>query len=212
VRLDRGRAFLTFALAVLAFHHLPTIDLLNLGILIDMFTPLAVVGAAAALVLADRPPPLALVVAFVAALAYVDGHGIHLAANAINGADPTGEAGDRAEFWDERFGHTEWHLGWFGLLLAACLAERAGRAQPLDRTLSAVAVGALGFTLFTSTVEGQTWPLMLAAAALFAGWAAVARRPLLTRCAAAFALAAALVAVWALWQGGVPEFTEVWDV
>jgi hypothetical protein len=210
VRLDRGPAFLAFALALLAFHHLPTIDLVNLGIVIDGFTPIVVIGTATALLLAQRPAPSALVVAFVSALAYVHGHGIHMAANAINGADPTGEAGDRTEFWDERFGHIEWHLGWFGLLLAVCLAESAGRRQRFDPALSAVAVAALGFTLFTSTVEGQTWPLMLVAGALFAGWAVVARRPLLTRSAASFAFAAGLVAVWAIWQGGVPEFTDVW--
>jgi hypothetical protein len=210
MRLDRQRAFLAFALAVLAFHHLPTIDLLNLGIVIDTWTPLAVVGASAALLLAEPPSRLSLVVAFVAAVAYVDGHGVHLAANAINGADPTGEAGDRAEFWDERFGHIEWHLGWFGLLLAVCLAESGGRRQRFHPALSVVAVAALGFTLFTNAVEGQTWPLMLAAGALFVGWAAAARRPLLIRTAASFALAAALVAVWAIWQGGVPEFTDVW--
>jgi hypothetical protein len=208
--LDRGRAFLAFALAVLAFHHLPTIDVLKAGIVIDFFTPLAVVGTAAAVLLAVRTPPPPLVVGFVAALAYVDGHGIHLSANAINGADPSGEAGDRAEFWDERFGHIEWHLGWFGLILACCLAERAAPGRPPGRIASALAVGALGFTLFTSTVEGQSWPLMLAAGALFVAWALAERRPLLTRCAAAFALAALLVAVWALWQGGVPEFTDVW--
>jgi hypothetical protein len=212
LRLDRQRAFLGFALTVLAFHHLPTIDLLNLGIGIDLLTPLAVVGTAAAVLLADRTPPLPLVVGFVAALLYVDGHGIHLSANAINGADPMGEAGDRAEFWDERFGHIQWHLGWFGLVFAFCLAERALPRPAPARTTTAVAVSALGFTLFTSTVEGQTWPLMLAAGSALVAWAAVARRPLLTRCAAAFALAALLVAVWAIWQGGVPEFTEVWDV
>lgn len=211
MKLDRGRGFLAFTLAVLAFHHLPTIDLLNLGIVIDAFTPLAVIATAAAVLLVDRPPRLALVVGFLAALAYVDGHGIHMAANAINGADPIGEAGDRAELWDETIGHIDWHLGWFGLLLAMCLAER-GRSGPAPPHLeSTVAVAALGFTLFTSTVEGQTWPLMLAAGAGFVGWAAVARRPLLLRCAAAFAVAAALVAVWAVWQGGVPEFSEVWD-
>ena len=210
LRLDRERAFFAFALALLAFHHLPTIDLLNLGIVIDTWTPLAVVGTAAVLLLAEPPPRIALIVGFLAALAYVDGHGVHLAANAINGADPTGEAGARAEFWDERFGHIQWHLGWFGLILAACLAERAGSRARFDPVLSAVAVAALGFTLFTNTVEGQTWPLMLGAAALFVGWAALARRPLLTRCAASFALAAALVGVWAIWQGGVPEFTDVW--
>jgi len=212
IRVDRGRAFLAFALAVLAFHHLPTIDLLNLGIVIDGFTPLAVVGTAAAVVLSERPTVPTLVVAFLAALAYVDGHGIHMAANAINGADPTGLAGERAELWDERIGHIVWHVGWFGLVLAFCLAERDRPGTIPGPLGSAIAVVALGFTLFTSTVEGQTWPLMLAAAALFVGWAAVARRPLLVRSAAAFALAAALVGIWALWQGGVPEFTEVWDV
>ena len=212
MKLDRGRAFLAFALAVLAFHHLPTIDLFNLGIVIDGFTPLAVVGTASALLLADRPPRLALVVGFLAALAYVDGHGIHMAANAINGADPVGEAGERTELWDERIGHIDWHLGWFGLLLAVCLAERGRPGPAPGRFESAVGVAALGFTLFTSTVEGQTWPLMLAVGAGFVAWAARSRRPLLTRCAAAFAVAAALVAVWAIWQGGVPEFTDVWDV
>jgi hypothetical protein len=210
MRLDRGRAFLAFGLAVLAFHHLPTIDVLNLGIVIDLLTPLAVLGTAAAVVLAMRTPPLPLVVGFVAALLYADGHGIHLSANAINGADPVGEAADRAEFWDERFGHLEWHLGWFGLLVAFCLAERDRPGPPPGPAASAVAVAALGFTLFTSTVEGQSWPLMLAAGAAFVAWAAAARRPLLTRCAAAFTLAAILVAVWAVWQGGVPEFTDVW--
>ena len=208
--LDRGRAFLGFALAVLAFHHLPTIDVLNLGIAIDLFTPLAIVGSAAVVLLAERPPALPLVVGFVAALLYVDGHGMHLAANAINGAEPVGEAGRRAEFWDERAGHLVWHAGWFGLLAAFCLAERARPGPAPGRAISAVAVGALGFTLFSNSVEGQSWPLMLAVGVGFAAWAASARRPLLIRCAAAFAVAALLVAAWALWQGGVPEFTEVW--
>jgi hypothetical protein len=212
LRLDRQRAFVAFAVAALAFHHLPTIDVLNLGILIDLFAPLAVVGAAAAVLFAERPSRLALAVGFVAALAYVEGHGIHLAANAINGAEPAGEAGRRAEFWDERFGHIQWHLGWFGLLLAFCLAERDHPGTWPGFRSAAVPVAALGFTFFTSTVEGQTWPLLLAAGAGFAAWAAVARRPLLAQCAAAFGFAAALIAVWAIWQGGVPEFTEVWNV
>lgn len=212
MRLDRQRAFVAFAVAVLAFHHLPTIDVLDLGIVIDLFAPLAVVATAAAVLLADRPSRPALAVGFVAALAYVEGHGIHLAANAINAADPVGEAGRRTEFWDERFGHVLWHLGWFGLLLAFCLAERDHPGPWPGTRAAAIPVAALGVTLFTSCVEGQTWPLLLAAGAGFVAWAVVRRRPLVTQCAAAFALAAALIAVWAIWQGGVPEFTEVWDV
>jgi hypothetical protein len=66
----------------------------------------------------------------------------------------------------------------------------------------------LGFTLFTNTVEGGTWWLALAAGAVFAAWAVRERRHLLLTCAAAFAAATALIGVWAIWQGGLPQFSE----
>jgi hypothetical protein len=56
----------------------------------------------------------------------------------------------------------------------------------------------LGFTLFTSTVEGGTWWLELGATAVFVAWAAARPRPLLVTCAAAFVLAATLIGVWAI--------------
>jgi hypothetical protein len=209
---DPERLFLAFAVAVAAFHHLPTIGAFDLGVVVDLLTPLAVVGTAALLLFAVGAAPLPIAVAVVAALLYTDGHGIHLAANDINNLDPTGRVADRVEFWDERFGHTEWHLGWFGLILSFCLAERARGGGVRAGRIADIAVLPLGFTLFTSTVEGQTWPLMLLAGLGFCAWAVARRRPLLVRCAAAFALAALLVAVWAIWQGGVPEFTDVWGV
>jgi len=52
-----------------------------------------------------------------------------LAANSINNEDPTGDAKDVAHFWDEEWGHFEWHLGWFVLIAALALAERA-RVEP----------------------------------------------------------------------------------
>lgn len=208
--LDPERAFLAFAVAVAAFHHLPTIEELDVGTALDLLTPLAVVGAAATLLLAADAPRPPLAVAFVAALLYVDGHGIHLAANDIRDHGILGQGADRAYFWDEQLGHIEWHLGWFGLLLAFCLAERARPGIVRGGPTASIAVLPLGFTLFSSSVEGQTWPLMLAAGLGFGAWAAVARRPLLVRCGAAFGLATLLVAGWAVWQGGVPEFTDVW--
>jgi len=53
-----------------------------------------------------------------------------------------------------------------------------------------------------------------AATALFACWALLARgkrrasRPLLRTSAAAFAVGALLIGLWAVWQGGVPEFSD----
>ena len=67
----------------------------------------------------------------------------------------------------------------------------------------------LGWTFFTSTVEGQTWWMELPAAVLFVVWAVREPRPLLRAAAGAFALGALLIGVWAIWQGGVPEFSAL---
>jgi hypothetical protein len=67
----------------------------------------------------------------------------------------------------------------------------------------------LGWALFVSTVEGNTWWLELGATAVFVAWAWAARRPLLVACAGAFGLAALLIGIWAIWHGGVPEFSDL---
>lgn len=158
------------------------------------------------MLLALRPPRWVWVLAAVAAVAYVDGHGIHLAANDIRNAHPVGHAQDVAHFWDEELGHLEWHAGWFGLLAALALAP-AAPARDLPR----LALGAflLGATMFTNTVEGGDWGLTLAAAVPFFFWALRTRRPLAIACASAFAFAATLIGVWAIWQGGVPQFSDL---
>jgi hypothetical protein len=202
-----GLALLGFSLAVFVFHQLPSLAGDTAGDWIDLITPLAVV-ATAAWVLGRGAAPLTLVVALVGMVLYVDGHGIHLAANSIGHETLTGDAKDVTHFWDEEWGHAEWHLGWFVLVLAFCLAER-GRPVRLQRWQAVASVLLLGWTLFVSTVEGTTWWLELGAAAVFVTWAATARRPLLTTCAAAFAFAALLIGIWAVWHGGVPEFSEV---
>jgi len=51
----------------------------------------------------------ALRVQIIGAILYVDGHGIHLAANSIGHEDLTGDAKDVTHFWDEEWGHGEWH-------------------------------------------------------------------------------------------------------
>lgn len=206
-RPSAGVALLAFAGAVFVFHHLPTLAGDTAGDWIDLVTPFAVVGTSA-LVLGRRLPVLALVVAVVGAILYVDGHGIHLAANSIGHEHLTGDAKDVTHFWDEEWGHAEWHLGLFALAGAFCLAER-GRTVQVDRRVAVLAALMLGWTFFTSTVEGGTWWLELAATAVFVPWAVSARRPLLSAFAGAFALSALLIGIWAVWHGGVPQFSEV---
>lgn len=192
------RRFTVFALSVFVLHQLPTV-VGGAEEWVDLLTPFGVLGAAGWLLAGLRPRPGVLALAAVAAVLYVDGHGIHLSANAINSVAP----GATAHFWDEVWGHLEWHSGWFLLLGALVAAEpaRLGRPALLGSAL-------LGWTLFTNTVEGGTWWLALPVGAAFAAWALRERRPLALSVGLAFTLCALLIGVWALWQGGVPQFSE----
>ena len=201
MRLERG--LLAFVGAIFVLHQLPA-AIGEAGTWLDLGTPFVVLGAAAWALRGARG--VAVVTALAGAVLYADGHGIHLAANDIRGEEPVGDVQRVAHFWDERFGHIEWHLGWLVLLAAFCLAEdRGGR---IGRREAAAAL-LLGWTLFTNTVEGGDWGLTLAAAPVFAAWSVVRPRPVVTACAVACLLAAALIGVWAAWQGGVPQFSEV---
>lgn len=202
-----GGALLAVAAVFAVFHHVPSFAGETAGDWIDLVTPLAVVAASTSL-LGRHAPGYALAVAVVGAVLYVDGHGIHLAANSIGHEELSGEAEDVTHFWDETWGHLEWHLGWFLLIAGFCLAERA-RVVRVARAAGVTSALLLGATFFTSTVEGGTWWLELAATAVFVPWALVGRRPLLSTFAAAFGLAALAIGIWALWQGGVPQFSEV---
>ena len=203
------RAFLGFALVFFVFHQLPSILLSDRGeAAVDVLTPFVVAASTVAVLLAlgaTRGPILA---AVAAGVLYVHGHGVHLAANSIHNE---GAEGDAVYFWDERFSHIEAVLGWFGLVAVFCLAERItprSTEGSSPRVLGLAAV-LLGWTFFTSTVEGQTWWLELPAAALFVAWAVRAPRPLLRAAAGAFAVGALLIGVWAIMHGGVPEFSDL---
>jgi len=203
------RCAVVFAAAVAVFHHLPILaGPLGIHDAVDLVTPFAVVGAALATLLSLRAPPRALLLALVGAILYVDGHGIHLSANSIGDEPISGRARDVAHFWDEQFGHVWWHLGWFALVAAICLAE-PGRGVRLSRGQTRAIVFLLGATLFTNTVEGGDWWLELAGAALFCAWALAARRAILTAFAGAFAFAAALIGIWVIWHGGEPQFSQL---
>src|SRR5687768_788231 len=97
---DESRALLAFAAAVFVFHQLPAL----VGDWIDLLTPFVVIGTAA-FVIGRGASVLVLVVAIIGAVLYVDGHGIHLAANAIGHEELAGDAKDVAHFWDEEWGH-----------------------------------------------------------------------------------------------------------
>jgi hypothetical protein len=177
---------------------------------ISLATPFAVVAAAAAVLaqLQARGAPLA--VAIVGGILYVDGHGMHLAADSIRSEGLSGEAERVAHFWDERISHWELHSGLMLVVVAFCLAEAEARVPVAPAPWAAVStVALLGLTLFAGVVEGGTWWLLPPAAIGLGIWAVLRPRPLLRTCAAAFGLALVLLVVWVVWHGGVPEFSDL---
>ncbi len=200
------RALLAFAVAVFVFHTLPQF-LGPEGDRLSVLAPFAVVATAAAVLFTLAPGWTALLVALLASILYAHGHGIHLAADAVVDEAVGGEIERVARAWREDIGRVEWLAGLIGLIVALCAAE--GRGTRVGRTVSAATVVLLAFSLFASTVEGGTWSLALAAAVPMTAWALLRPRPVVTICASSFALAALLMATWALWQRGMPPFTEV---
>jgi hypothetical protein len=168
---------------------------------IDLLTPYAVVGAAlAALATAgtDRPGWWT---ALIGAGAYVQGHGIHLAANSISNvrgdAPPT-------HLWDEVLGHWIWYGG-AGLLVLALVRAVGLRVTPLALLL---ALGT-GLTWTTNALEGTTGPAALLAAAGFAVYGARRRDGTGRLLVVAFGTSVLLLTAYGLWQGGFPPPSEL---
>lgn len=217
---------LLFAVAVFVFHQVSALAGEPAGDVIDLLTPFAVIAAAAIALISLEARGWILVAAFVAAILYVDGHGIHLSANSIGNESDALQDEDIVHFWDEIFSHIESVLGWFGLVACICFAEGTARPGPGDESSGRVLVLTsllFGWAFFTAGVEGGTWPIVLATTALFcvwlgrearraqgaAGWRAlIGDRPLLSAATGAYVLAAAMIGGYAIWQGGVPQFTD----
>ena len=160
---------------------------------IDLLTPYAVVGTALAALAVAGTDRRGWWTALAGAGAYVQGHGVHLAANSISNV-----RGDAAPtyLWDEVLGHWIWYSG-AALLLLAVVRAVPMHASPVALLLAV----ATGVTWTTNALEGTFAAGALAAALAFAGWGATRREPLLL---AAFGTSAALLVAYGLWQGGFP--------
>ena len=90
-------------------------------------------------------------------MAYVQGHGIHLAANSI----ATRDGSDTAFLWDELVGHAVWYAGLYLVVAALVLASRDSTPRPGPlRLLLALAVGT---TFATNAIGGHAVPLAVVA-------------------------------------------------
>ena len=163
----------------------------------------------------------------VLAAIWVLGHGMHLAANAI---DNLAEGLARRQvlditqtdiytltyFLDEHLSHYLWHIGIAGL--AALLIYREWRYPASEKvTWSATTPAGLisGITYFLIFAEGQTVPLglpftlIIALLTLIWGRKKLEQQPIFAFFAIACLTAFVLLAGWGLWWGGFPEPLDV---
>lgn len=207
---------------------------MRLGDAVDLLTPFVLVSFYYWLFRsADEwvvePPTALMTVLFVAgAILFIEGHGMHLAANSIGHSvygNPANPAYAITYFYDEVLSHYTWHLGM--LILATVLLWRhyspakkgleIWSSSPRRRAVVAVAALLYGVSVALSAIEGQTVPLILPTSLLIAlVFAAVWRRQRQMPCDPAFSflglgytVAAAGLLSWGGYWGGFPEFSEL---
>ena len=165
---------------------------------IDLVVPYVVVGSGVLALAAADTDRFGWTLMVISAVAYTQGHGMHLAANSVDNA----VGGHVAHLWDEDVSHWIWYVGLAGMAVA--LTRAAPRfAVPV---WAWVVVVLFGFTWFDNTIEGGVPALGIVGAAALAGYA-IHRK--VVPVAAAFGFALVLLVVWGVWQGGFPQFSQL---
>lgn len=162
----------------------------------------------------------------VALVMLVQGHSVHLAANAIAAASqPSAGGWDLIYFLDEHWGHTELHLAFLSLAALfigwarpAAGGRSARRLSAVERAGLYLVTVAYGLWLAADAAEGQTVPLMLPAGLALFLWgfwpqlkarlsAAEAPVTSLHRAffAASFGIATAALLAYGIMMHGFPE-------
>ena len=163
---------------------------------VDLLVPYLVVGPALLAIAATGTDRRGWWIALVGAGLYVQGHGIHLAANSIGNA--RGDA-PPVHLWDEIVGHWIWYAG-VALLVLAIARAVSVRLSPLGLLL---ALG-VGTTWTTNALEGTTAAGSLAVAMGLTAWAARHRHGVGWLVLVAFGTSALVLAGYGLWHGGFP--------
>ena len=205
-----GRWIAAFAAAVDVGHHtgfllepLGEVGTTRWADWVDLALPYAVVGTASAALATVRAPPRAWLVLGAAAIAYTQGHGIHLAANSVANVEPS----DVAHLWDEVVGHYVWYAGLAGIVAALALA--LGHLPRPDSRLRHPLGLVFGLTVFTNSVEGGTPWLGILTSAAFLAWALPRRERAAGLLIVPYAVALIALAAWGAYWRGFPQFTEL---
>ena len=227
MRLDDGMPLLFAVAFALVFltppftpYTFPADSLLRWGDVLDLLTPVVMLPMYW-LVLTHRrspPPRWEIAVFLVLGAIWIEGQGIHLAANSIGHQPSGGPARALTELYDEKLGHLLWH-GAALALAALVVVRRAGGpafAGSRDRLLGGVAALVYGFAFFLIAVEGATGILSAAGGLVVVGLALrcgprpLLKEPAITLFGAGHALSLVLLGTWFVyWGGRLPEFSSL---
>ncbi|MCJ7701804.1 MAG: hypothetical protein MUO62_09490, partial [Anaerolineales bacterium] len=187
------------------------------------FTPLALIPIYWVLfqIRHDKKPDQGETLAFLILVSlWIEGQGMHLAANAIGHLTKGMEGSDietLTHFLDEVLSHYIWHLGLVGL--SALLIYRPWK-NPFEGERSglgfAITAGIIhGFNYFLTIVEAATTPLgvpfalLVVIATLIWGRKNLRQQPILIFFFVAYLVATLFFLGWGLYWGGFPEFSQV---
>ncbi|MEU8797741.1 hypothetical protein [Spirillospora sp. NPDC048819] len=171
---------------------------------VDILVPYTVLLTAAAALHTAKADGRSQALYLIGVITYVEGHGIHLAANSV-GNDTPGIA--VVHLWDEVVGHYVWYAG--TALVFAALARTFARrpARPPLHTL--VPALAVALTWTTNSLEGGTAAMGLIIAAFFTAWGLRTRHHLGRALIPAFAPALIALTAYGIWHRGFPQPTDL---
>lgn len=172
---------------------------------IDLLTPFAVLGPLAWALSVGRTTRTNVVLFLVGVVVYVEGHGIHLAANSIgNVVLPDSGGADVIHLWDEVVGHYVWYAG---AALAVVAVYRAVEFEAVPcGPLPIGLAGLTGLTWATNGLEGGTAIFSLLCAVV--GFIVVWRKrvdPIPRLALVASAAAVIVLAAYGIRYGGFPQ-------
>ena len=197
--------------------------LMKMGDVFDILTPLVLIPLYWLLYRLNEEKKITLpgIILFaVLAALWVEGQGMHLAANSIGHLLKEVEGSDAyhlAFFYDEVLSHYLWHLGIVGLsaLLLWRQWHNPFREEHTWVWLLIPAGVIYGFTFFVIVIEAGTAPLGIPFAILVTvlGWIpgrkGMHQRPLLTFFLISYTVATVFFVGWAIYWSGFPEFSQV---
>ncbi len=174
---------------------------------VDLITPFVVALPLLGFLVGQRPRRGHQLVAAVGAVLYVEGHGVHLAANSVSnagGADAAGPIAEVVHFWDEIAGHYLWYLG-LAIMVGVC--AHCVRGRPLGLRTGPLALGGAvcGLTWATNGLEGGTAVFSLIFAVGAIGLVDRERAGLSVGLLAAGTVAAVVLVGYGLTHGGFPQ-------